>query len=42
MTKDKAAIRLYERMGWQSIGDASHAYGEGQQMRAVCYVSPAE
>ena len=41
MTKDKAAIRLYERIGMQRIGTARHAYGEGQEIDAVCYVSPA-
>lgn len=41
MTKDVAAIRLYERLGWQPIGEATHKYGDGQQAPAVCYVSPA-
>lgn len=40
MTKDKAAIRLYERMGMHRIGTARHAYGEGQEIDAVCYVFP--
>lgn len=41
MTKDDAAIRLYERLGWQPIGTATHTFGDGQQIDAVCYVSPA-
>ncbi|MFD6991356.1 GNAT family N-acetyltransferase [Streptomyces sp. NPDC059943] len=41
MTKDSAAIRLYERLGWKLIGEASHGYGNGQQIPAVCYVWPA-
>lgn len=41
MTKDVSAIRLYERMGWQAIGEATHQYGDDQQAAAICYVSPA-
>ncbi|MFG1810049.1 GNAT family N-acetyltransferase [Streptomyces sp. NPDC049040] len=41
MTKDAAAIRLYERMGWLAIGRTTHRYGDGRQIAAVCYVSPA-
>ncbi|MGW5197185.1 N-acetyltransferase family protein [Streptomyces spiralis] len=40
MAKDKAAIRLYERIGMQRIGTAKHSYGERQEVEAVCYVSP--
>ncbi|MFC8521088.1 GNAT family N-acetyltransferase [Streptomyces sp. NPDC057257] len=40
MVKDAAAIRLYERLGWQSLGKATHAYGNGQETGAICYVSP--
>ena len=40
MTKDTAAIRLYERLGWLKIGEAEHRYGEGQSIDAVCYVAP--
>ncbi|MEI7034073.1 GNAT family N-acetyltransferase [Streptomyces pratensis] len=40
LTKDAAAIRLYERLGWQCIGEAVHAFG-GQQVDAVCFVAPA-
>jgi ribosomal protein S18 acetylase RimI-like enzyme len=40
MTKDAAAIRLYERLGWCEIGRAPHHYGDGQSIDAVCYVAP--
>lgn len=40
MTKDVAAIRLYERLGWREIGRAPHHYGNGQSIDAVCYVAP--
>ncbi len=40
MTKDVAAIRLYERLGWQRLGTTTHTYGEGQQTEAVCFASP--
>lgn len=40
MTKDQAAIRLYERLGWTRIGQATHHYGDNQQADAYCYVSP--
>ncbi|MER5918170.1 GNAT family N-acetyltransferase [Streptomyces sp. NPDC001982] len=42
MAKDKAAIRLYERMGMQRIGTAKHGYGQDQEVDAVCYVSPSQ
>jgi len=41
MEKDKAAIRLYERLGWQNIGTATHRFGEGQEITAQCYVAPS-
>ncbi|WP_051840107.1 GNAT family N-acetyltransferase [Streptomyces sp. NRRL F-5126] len=41
MTKDTAAIRLYERLGWTNIGEATHRYGDGQETPAICYVWPA-
>lgn len=40
LTKDTAAIRLYERLGCTRLGPATHAYGAGQQAEAVCYVVP--
>ncbi|MEV8333352.1 GNAT family N-acetyltransferase [Streptomyces niveus] len=40
MTKDIAAMRLYERLGWFEIGKTSHPYGRGQSIEAVCYAAP--
>lgn len=40
MTKDSAAMRLYERLGWREIGRAPHLYGGGQKIDAVLYVAP--
>lgn len=40
MTKDTAAIRLYERLGWRKFGTAVHAFGEGGKTDAACYVAP--
>ncbi|MFD7815592.1 GNAT family N-acetyltransferase [Streptomyces sp. NPDC059785] len=44
MTKDAAAMRLYERLGWREIGRAPHHYGNGFSADAVCdavcYVAP--
>ncbi|MCG8915392.1 GNAT family N-acetyltransferase [Actinokineospora sp. PR83] len=40
MTKDRAAISLYERLGWTLIGEAAHTFGAGQSAPAVCYVAP--
>ncbi len=41
MDKNQAAIRLYERLGWQHIGTATHRFGEGQSITALCYVAPS-
>lgn len=41
MEKDQDAIRLYERLGLKRIGTATHAYGEGKSVTAICYVVPA-
>ena len=40
MTKDRSAIRLYERLGWQQIGNITHHFGERQAIDALAYVSP--
>lgn len=40
VTKDAAAIRLYERLGWRRIGTTQHDDGTGRLVPAVCYVSP--
>lgn len=41
MTKDTAAIAIYERLGWQRIGSTMHDTGHGTQVPAYLYVSPA-
>ena len=41
MTKDAAAIALYERLGWRRIGVTDHDDGHGHPIPAYCYVSPA-
>ena len=41
MTKDAAAIRLYERLDWRRIGTTKHDDGHGHAIDAYCYVSPA-
>ncbi|WP_101254531.1 GNAT family N-acetyltransferase [Streptomyces barkulensis] len=40
LSKDTAAMRLYEKLGWQQIGSSTHSYGNGRQTEAICYVSP--
>ena len=40
MTKDAAATRLYERLGWRRIGTTKHDDGHGNAIDAYCYVSP--
>jgi GNAT superfamily N-acetyltransferase len=40
--KDAAAIRLYERTGWEGIGNGSHAFGAAQEAAALCFVSPVD
>ncbi|MCP2330747.1 GNAT family N-acetyltransferase [Actinoalloteichus caeruleus] len=39
MEKDRAAIALYERLGWRRIGSTTHALEESG-VPAYCYVSP--
>jgi GNAT superfamily N-acetyltransferase len=36
--KDRAAIRLYERLGAERIGDIDHRYGDGLTAAGVVYV----
>ncbi|MFJ8857039.1 GNAT family N-acetyltransferase [Streptomyces sp. NPDC102451] len=40
LTKDAAAIRLYERLGWQRFGETEHTFA-GERFDAVCFVAPA-
>ncbi|KAK4619346.1 hypothetical protein CLAFUW4_10995 [Fulvia fulva] len=32
---------LYRRLGWVQFGVGSYAYGDGESMDALCFVSPA-
>lgn len=40
MTKDTAAIRLYESLNWQHLGTTTHHYGHNQHAPAYCYTAP--
>lgn len=40
MLKDSAAIKLYEHLGWQRIGETEHSDGAGRHISAACYVGP--
>lgn len=40
LTKDAAAIRLYERLGWQRFGETVHT-SSGERFDAACFVAPA-
>jgi ribosomal protein S18 acetylase RimI-like enzyme len=42
MTKDAAAIRTYETLGWQRIGAFTHHYGDGQTEPALAYACPTD
>lgn len=42
MDKDKSAIRIYERLGWRSIGTAMHDTGQGTEVLAHLYLGPEE
>lgn len=38
MEKDKAALRIYERIGWRRIGTTMHDTGHGTQVPALLFV----
>ncbi|MER5279267.1 GNAT family N-acetyltransferase [Streptomyces sp. NPDC002809] len=40
LTKDAAAIRLYERLGWQRFGETVHTFAR-ERFDAACFVAPA-
>jgi ribosomal protein S18 acetylase RimI-like enzyme len=40
MLKDRAAIRLYERLGAQRVADLTHQYGDGLTEPAAVYEVP--
>jgi ribosomal protein S18 acetylase RimI-like enzyme len=41
MAKDTAAIHTYESLGWQRVGEISHAFSNGRTEPAFVYVSPS-
>lgn len=41
MRKDRAAIRLYERLGAVHIADLTHRYGDGLTEPAAVYAVPS-
>ncbi|KAF7187921.1 hypothetical protein HII31_10821 [Pseudocercospora fuligena] len=41
LLKDKNATALYERLGWRQFGTTTFRYGDGEQMKALCFVSPS-
>jgi ribosomal protein S18 acetylase RimI-like enzyme len=41
MLKDRAAIRLYERLGAKSVTDLMHHFGDGLSEPAAVYVVPS-
>ncbi|WP_343244709.1 GNAT family N-acetyltransferase [Streptomyces sp. SID11385] len=38
--KDRAAMRLYERLGWRRGGDLVHEFGDGERAMGARYVAP--
>lgn len=40
MEKDRAAIHLYEHMGWECIGRIDHEVGAGARVPALAYALP--
>ncbi|MBR8745147.1 GNAT family N-acetyltransferase [Nocardiopsis sp. MG754419] len=40
MEKDRAAIRLYEKLGWERLGEISHVIAD-RRVPAFAYVSPS-
>ncbi|MEE2042598.1 GNAT family N-acetyltransferase [Nocardiopsis tropica] len=42
MAKDRAAIRLYERLGWECTGQVRHAVEGAEAVPAYCYLAPPE
>ncbi|PSL06749.1 hypothetical protein CLV30_102135 [Haloactinopolyspora alba] len=41
MTKDAAAIHLYEGLGWHRIGTVDHTFGDREHTPAICYLAPS-
>ncbi|NHA67474.1 GNAT family N-acetyltransferase [Phycicoccus flavus] len=40
MVKDRAAFRLYERLGWRTIGEITHQYGANNVEGALALAAP--
>ncbi|KAI1403111.1 acyl-CoA N-acyltransferase [Hypoxylon fuscum] len=40
LIKDRCAISLYGKLGWQHFGSAIFKWGEGNEMAAECFTSP--
>lgn len=40
MSKDVAAIKLYQSLGWQNLGSSTHGNGHGGTWKSVLFVSP--
>lgn len=41
MVKDRAAIRLYERLGWEYIDSTTHVFDGSEGVSALRHVSPS-
>lgn len=42
MEKDKAAIALYESLGWHRLGSIQHNFGDGLSECAFAYAAPTD
>lgn len=40
MTKDRTALEIYRKRGWQPIGSFEHQYGDNQRTQAVALLGP--
>ncbi|MGD6757013.1 GNAT family N-acetyltransferase [Streptomyces sp. BH105] len=41
VTTDRAAIALYERLGWRFLGTGQQVWGPGESVAVRCYSAPA-
>lgn len=41
LSKDAAAIALYERLGWKRFGSTVHRIASGENFPAYCYAGPS-
>ncbi|MFI5658645.1 GNAT family N-acetyltransferase [Streptomyces sp. NPDC051684] len=42
VTTDRAAIALYERLGWRFLGEGQQRWGPGTSVTVRCYSAPSE